>query len=146
MYSRLGHVPFHLMRKLVQEHTAYWQHVLPQLTKVQYSVLSAIAEQPGIEQIELMNASVTTKATLAEMLARMERRGVIYRQQSELDKRRRFVYLTEQGQQLLKASTPLVNEVDEVFLSRLNAREKDEFIRLLSVLLEPKEPPSNGAC
>ncbi|MCO9876608.1 MarR family winged helix-turn-helix transcriptional regulator, partial [Salmonella enterica subsp. enterica serovar Give] len=42
--------------------------------------------------------------TLAEMLSRMENRGLVKRENDPLDKRRRFVYLTVQGQTLLAAA------------------------------------------
>ncbi|MBF9000973.1 MULTISPECIES: MarR family winged helix-turn-helix transcriptional regulator [Vibrio] len=138
MYSKLDHVAFHLMRKLFQEHTASWQRGMPSLTKPQYSVMRAVSDQPGIEQVELMDASVTTKATLAEMLGRMEKRGLIRREQSETDKRRRFVFLTPEGEELLNEATPIANNVDDVYLERLTKEEHDEFIRLLKKLVTPK--------
>ena len=66
---------FHLLRQLFQQHTAQWQHALPELTKPQYAVMRSIAENPGIEQVALTEVAVSTKATLAEMLSRMEARG-----------------------------------------------------------------------
>lgn len=65
----LRNTAFHLLRQLFQQHTSRWQHELPELTKPQYAVMRAIAEHPGIEQIALMEAAVSTKATLAEMLS-----------------------------------------------------------------------------
>ena len=41
---------FHLLRQLFQQHTAQWQHALPELTKPQYAVLRSIAEHTRIEQ------------------------------------------------------------------------------------------------
>ncbi len=69
--------------------------------------MRVIAEHPGIEQVDLTEAAVSTKATLAEMLSRMENRGLVKRENDPLDKRRRFVYLTVQGQTLLTAAIPL---------------------------------------
>ncbi|MDI4751797.1 FAD-binding protein, partial [Salmonella enterica subsp. enterica serovar Anatum] len=43
-------------------------------------VARAIAEHPGIEQVDLTEAAVSTKATLAEMLSRMENRGLVKRE------------------------------------------------------------------
>lgn len=85
---------FHQLRQLFQQHTARWQHELPDLTKPQYAVMRAIADKPGIEQVALIEAAVSTKATLAEMLARMENRGLVRREHDSADKRRRFVWLT----------------------------------------------------
>ncbi|STW72634.1 transcriptional regulator [Klebsiella michiganensis] len=71
---------FHLLRQLFQQHTARWQLELPDLTKPQYAVMRSIAEHPGIEQVTLTEAAVSTKATLAEMLSRMESRGLVRRE------------------------------------------------------------------
>lgn len=135
MGSHLEQIAFHLIRQLFQEHTSRWQASIPQLTKPQYSVMRAIAEQPGIEQIELMGASVTSKATLAEMLARLEKRGLISRQQGANDKRRRLVFLTDEGQSLLRSAIPLANQVDDHFLQRLDEQDRPEFIRLLKTMI-----------
>ncbi|AMG91632.1 MarR family winged helix-turn-helix transcriptional regulator [Citrobacter amalonaticus] len=126
---------FHLLRQLFQRHTARWQHALPDLTKPQYAVMRAIAERPGIEQVNLMEAAVSTKATLAEMLSRMETRGLVRRENDPLDKRRRFVYLTPDGEALLKVSMPLGNQVDEEFLGRLNDEERAQFALLIKKMM-----------
>ncbi|STE84077.1 regulator [Escherichia coli] len=76
---------FHQLRQLFQQHTARWQHELPDLTKPQYAVMRAIADKPGIEQVALIEAAVSTKATLAEMLARMENRGLVRREHDPAD-------------------------------------------------------------
>ncbi|AUO67740.1 MarR family transcriptional regulator [Citrobacter amalonaticus] len=126
---------FHLLRQLFQRHTARWQHALPDLTKPQYAVMRAIAERPGIEQVNLTEAAVSTKATLAEMLSRMETRGLVRRENDPLDKRRRFVYLTPDGEALLKVSMPLGNQVDEEFLGRLNDEERAQFALLIKKMM-----------
>ncbi|EGT4253538.1 MarR family transcriptional regulator [Citrobacter amalonaticus] len=126
---------FHLLRQLFQQHTARWQHALPDLTKPQYAVMRAIAEHPGIEQVNLMEAAVSTKATLAEMLSRMEKRGLVRRENDPLDKRRRFVYLTTEGEALLNVTMPLGNQVDEEFLGRLNDEERAQFARLIKKMM-----------
>ena len=51
---------FHQLRQLFQQHTARWQHELPDLTKPQYAVMRAIADKPGIEQVALIEAKGAT--------------------------------------------------------------------------------------
>lgn len=127
---------FHLLRQLFQQHTARWQHELPDLTKPQYAVMSAIAERPGIEQVNLMEAAVSTKATLAEMLSRMEKRGLVRRESDPLDKRRRFVYLTAEGETQLTAVMAVGDRVDDAFLGRLSEEEREQFTRLVRKMME----------
>lgn len=122
---------FHLMRRLMQAHTSVWQGALPELTKPQYAVLRAIAEQPGIEQFLLVDAAASSKATLAELLNRLELRGVIERRQDPADKRRRFVSLTPAGQRLVDDGLEMARKTDGFFLNRLSAAERAELLRLL---------------
>ncbi|MEN0615632.1 MarR family winged helix-turn-helix transcriptional regulator [Klebsiella indica] len=130
---------FHLLRQLFQQHTARWQQALPDLTKPQYAVMRSIAEQPGIEQVTLTEAAVSTKATLAEMLSRMESRGLVRREQDPMDKRRRFVYLTAEGEALLANSIPLGNGVDEAFLDRLSKEERLLFSSLIQKMMTKEQ-------
>lgn len=127
---------FHLLRQLFQQHTARWQSELPELTKPQYAVMRAIQEQPGIEQVALTDAAVSTKATLAEMLSRMESRGLVRRENDPADKRRRFIYLTPEGESLLNAIIPVGNAVDERFLGKLEADERALFTQLIGKMMD----------
>ncbi len=139
MTFRLEQVAFHLMRKVFQRHTARWQQRLPDLTKPQYAVLRAIAQQPGIEQIQLTEAALSSKATLAEMLARLENRGLLRREADPADKRRRFIFLTAEGEVLLNASQSLANAVDDEFLNRLTAPEREQLAQLLIKMMGNQE-------
>ncbi|KWZ96510.1 transcriptional regulator, MarR family [Citrobacter koseri] len=134
-HMELRNTAFHLLRQLFQQHTSRWQHELPELTKPQYAVMRAIAEHPGIEQIALMEAAVSTKATLAEMLSRMESRGLVTRESDPQDKRRRFVYLTGEGETLLTGAMPLGDRVDDEFLGRLSDDERKQFTQLVRKMM-----------
>ena len=131
----LRHEAFHLLRQLFQQHTARWQQALPELTKPQYAVMRSIAENPGIEQVALTEVAVSTKATLAEMLSRMEARGLVRREQDPADKRRRFLFLTPQGEAALNISIPVGNGVDDEFLGRLSAQEREQFTVLIRKMM-----------
>ena len=126
------------MRRIFQQHTSRWQQLLPDLTKPQYAVLCAIAEQPGIEQVQLMGAAVSTKATLAELLARLEKRGLLLRVRDTTDKRRRFIWLTDEGKAMLDISQSLAHEADEEFLKRLSVQERQVLMRLLLQMMDNK--------
>ncbi|MEB6380197.1 MarR family transcriptional regulator [Leclercia adecarboxylata] len=126
---------FHLLRQLFQQHTAHWQQALPELTKPQYAVLRSIDEHPGIEQVALTEAAVSSKATLAEMLSRMESRGLVKREADPADKRRRFIFLTPEGEALLRGCKPVGNNVDNAFLGRLTAEERRQFTDLVRKMM-----------
>ncbi|MFM2481848.1 MarR family winged helix-turn-helix transcriptional regulator [Celerinatantimonas sp. YJH-8] len=122
---------FYLMRLVLQQHTAVWQKAMPGITKPQYAVLRTVLDQPGIEQIQLMNAAASTKATLAELLNRLEKRGLVYRQADPNDRRRRFIFLTELGEQVLETAQPVAETTDSQFLARLDTEQRQQLVTLL---------------
>ncbi|MFT4274409.1 MAG: MarR family transcriptional regulator [Pantoea sp.] len=139
MQKELGNVFFHLMRELLQDHTALWQKSLPELTKQQYAVLCAVEAEPGIEQLDLTEAALSTKATLAELLVRMEKKNLIERQQGTTDRRRRFIFLTTEGKRVLQEARPIAEQVDTFFLSRLGEQQQNEVVVLLKSMLAKGE-------
>ncbi|WP_432570207.1 MarR family winged helix-turn-helix transcriptional regulator [Kineococcus sp. SYSU DK005] len=126
---------FHVLRRVVQEHTARWQVAVPELTKPQYAVLRAVQQEPGIEQSALIAAAASTKATLAEMLQRLERRGLIERQGDPRDRRRRYVHLSAEGRRVLDEVVPRAGEVDTSFTRHLSAADQDRLLRQLHRML-----------
>ncbi|MGY3567773.1 MarR family winged helix-turn-helix transcriptional regulator [Sinomonas sp. RB5] len=135
MAEELNGEVFHLMRRLMQDHATAWQAAVPELTKAQYAVMRAVAEHPGIEQARLGVAAATGKATLAELLGRLEKRGLLERTVDARDRRRRYVALTDQGAELLESWLPAVRRVDEAMLDAVSPAERADLIRLLRALL-----------
>ncbi|AFE60892.1 MarR family winged helix-turn-helix transcriptional regulator [Rahnella aceris] len=136
MSTELRQEAFHLMRKVFQQHTSRWQQCIPELTKPQYAVLRSVAENPGIEQVLLTDVAVSSKATLAEMLARLETRGLLVREADPADKRRRFITLTAEGKTVLAKTQPVGQQVDTEFLARLSPDDQQHLVRLLKSMTE----------
>jgi len=127
---------FHVMRRALQEHGARWQAELPSLTKPQYAVLKAIAEGDDIDQASAGQQAAIDKATLANLMLRLEQRGLITRSVGT-DRRRRILRLTGRGEAALREADPVAREVDESMLRRLSAAERAELHRLLRKLSPP---------
>ncbi len=148
---------FHQMRVVLQEHTARWSAEMPDLTKPQYAVLEALGlveedlhkglnaagatrEPSGstpvaeLDQATLSEASASTRATLTEMLARMEKRGLIARRTDAEDSRRRLVRLTDKGRETLKAARIVADRVNCALLSPLSEAEHATLLTLLNRL------------
>ncbi|MBU9846787.1 MarR family winged helix-turn-helix transcriptional regulator [Rahnella ecdela] len=136
MSTQLRQEAFHIMRKVFQQHTARWQQCIPELTKPQYAVMRSVAENPGIEQVQLTGVAISSKATLAEMLSRLESRGLLVRQADPADKRRRFITLTAEGNAVLAKTQPVSQQVDTEFLARLSPDDQQHLVRLLRQMLE----------
>jgi len=125
---------FHLMRVILQEHGARWTERLPDLTKPQYAVLEALDGTGGLDQKAVGEASATTKATLTEMLGRMETRGLIERRADAGDARRRLVLLTPAGSAALQDARHVAAALETEMLGALPAGEVAHLTRNLAAL------------
>ncbi len=56
--------------------------------------------------------------------------------QRKKDKRRRFITLTVQGEEMLKTAAPIAERVDSHFLNRLEKNEQNDIISLLKIMLK----------
>jgi DNA-binding MarR family transcriptional regulator len=70
------------------------------VTADQFVVLSLLAEQDGITQRELVEQAFSDPNTIGEMLARLEKKRLVYRTPHPLDGRARCVFLTPKGRTL----------------------------------------------
>jgi DNA-binding MarR family transcriptional regulator len=125
---------FHLMRVVFHEHTARWNALSPGLTKPQYAVLAALAHEPGLDQGSLAEAAVMTKTALAELLVRLEERGLVDRRVCPDDSRRRRVTLTPRGAELLAHAKPLADQLNAEVLAPLDDAEQATLLDLLRKL------------
>lgn len=125
---------FHLLRVLGHEHTARWNVASPGLTKPQYAVLAAVERHPGIDQGSLAEAAAMTKTALAELLVRLEERGLVERRADRVDSRRRLVSLLPAGAELLARATPAVEQLDAALLAPLSAADQATLLDLLQRL------------
>jgi DNA-binding MarR family transcriptional regulator len=89
----------------------------------------ALWEEDGLSQRELSDRANTTSAAAVEQLRNMERRGFIERRRDEVDKRKIYVFLTEEGRRL-KFLLPYAAEVNAIALEGLSEGEIG-FLRLV---------------
>ncbi|QKG22360.1 MarR family winged helix-turn-helix transcriptional regulator [Actinomadura verrucosospora] len=125
---------FYLMRLIMQEHGARWQDGLPGLTRPQYAVLRVIAARPDAEQTAVGEATATDQATLAALLHRLEKRGLVARTVDPADRRRRRVRLTPAGRRALREATEHATALNAGILARLTPAEQERLHELLTKL------------
>ncbi|MFB4204953.1 Transcriptional regulator HosA [wastewater metagenome] len=125
---------FHVLRVILQTHTARWAEQVPDMTKPQFAVLEALDRGGELDQAALSRASATSKATLAEMLNRMERRGLIARRADPGDARQKRVHLTAAGATRLREVRPVADRVNDGFTATLSEAERETLLNLLAKL------------
>jgi DNA-binding MarR family transcriptional regulator len=104
------------------------------LTFRQFAVLAAVSEAPGVSQSDLVRATGIDRSTLADMIARMEKKNLLSREASKSDGRAKAVKLTGRGQKKLAEARPLAMKADEAILSMLPKGKQKAFVDLLEAL------------
>lgn len=135
---RLSESPSHLLRRAEQFAAEIFLTASPTDTTTlrQAVLLAAIAEAEGASQSDLVSATGVDRSTLAEMMARMERKGLIARAAAEDDGRAKSVSLTNEGRRRLDAALPAMREVDKALLGAIPANRRTAFRATLLALAE----------
>ena len=137
-YRVLGQRPGFLVRRLHQIHLALFADECKGfgVTPVQYSILTVAAAQPGLDQAALANEVGVDRTTMAGVLARLERRGLVRRSRVARDARRKLVHATVAGRRLLARMDGPARRAHERTVAALPSRERAAFIELLRRLVD----------
>jgi DNA-binding MarR family transcriptional regulator len=133
----LGQSPLHLFHRAVQVVTEIYQSEMSSydLTARQYAVLFALAHCEGLSQSKLVDATGIDRSTMADIVRRMLKKGIVQRKRDKDDARAYEVKITEEGERLFKAVTPIVHRIEDRLLSTLKGKRVDEFLSNLSTIV-----------
>lgn len=130
--------PGFLIRRLHQIHLALFLEECAghEVTPVQFSVLSVVVARPGLEQARLAEEVGVDRATLAELVTRLEARGLLRRKLSAEDRRVRLVEPTAAGRRLLAKMEAAVARAHDRTVAALPEAERAAFLASLSRLVD----------
>ena len=106
------------------------------LTPRQFAVLLALRYNEGVTQSELVRRTGIDRSTLADMLSRLGKRGLISSRRTEEDQRANSVTITPEGRRALDAVTPKVVEAERRMIDSLPAEVRDPFVSALQHLAD----------
>ncbi|MFZ4601187.1 MAG: MarR family winged helix-turn-helix transcriptional regulator [Caulobacterales bacterium] len=115
------------------------------LTLRQFALLAAVGEQAGQTQTDLVRATGIDRSTLADMIGRMEDRGLVVRDKAESDKRAKSVTLTAQGRSMLNAAAPSAIAADRALMSALPVTKQGGLMAALVQIAEAAEAQAASA-
>jgi len=135
--EKLVQSPIHLLHRAGQCADEVFETELAraQITPRQYAVLNAVAANEGTSQTNLVEATGIDRSTLADIVRRLARKGLVQRKRTREDARAYAVRLTEQGRHLLTEAGPMARRVDERVLSVLSERERKSFMASLTAIV-----------
>ena len=131
--------PGHLLRRAHQIAVATFHDMHGRsVTPVQYAVLRALQDEPGMDQVTLAQRVALDTSTTADIATRLEAKGWIVREL--LPRRQRSLRLTPAGQAVLDEMLPRVQPMYEQLVQVLNDTERAQLVQLLRKFVRLSSP------
>ncbi len=121
------------LRKLMRVTDLYSRklHKTSGLTTPQLLLLQSIKSIGEVSISELSNDVSLSQATVTNILDRLETKGLVIRKRSNIDRRKVHAYLTEDGKNIIKKSSP---PLQKEFIDRFKKLEDWERAMIISSL------------
>lgn len=133
--------PGHLIRRAQQIAVAEFVREAAQhdVTPVQFALMNALLDTPGVDQITLANRVAFDAATSGSVIGRLEAKGWVRREADAQDRRRKLLYITAEGTRALQGMNAAVARAQQNILAPLSAQDQASFMRLLAQLVAGHE-------
>jgi DNA-binding MarR family transcriptional regulator len=135
--SQLDQSPIHQLHRAGQCAADIFQAEmgLDDLTPRQYAVLLTVSQNEGLSQTQLVDKTGIDRSTLADIVRRMLKKGLLSRRRTREDARAYAVRLTDEGWKSLHNADPVARRVDERILSALPAGQRERFMSDLGTIV-----------
>jgi DNA-binding MarR family transcriptional regulator len=132
--------PGHLARRLQQASYLLWTSIVSEeVTAPQLVVLNVLAARPGVDQRTLGELGSLDRSTVADVVSRLVRRGLVERLRDPEDRRRNVLQLTLEGRTTLVRLAPRTATMNRILLSPLTPDQQEVLLELLGRLVEAGE-------
>jgi DNA-binding MarR family transcriptional regulator len=130
--------PGFLLRRLNQIHHALFFEECREfgITPVQYGLLTALSIRGALDQGSLGVELGIDRTNVADVLIRLEARGLVRREPNPADRRAKLASLTPKGRQLTARMFASMQRAQDRLLASLSQRERDGFMAILERLIE----------
>jgi len=135
------HAPGHLIRRAHQFAVAIFMEETADfdVTPVQFAILNALIDTPGADQITLAGQVAFDAATSGAVIGRLVARGWIRREPDAVDRRRKLLWVTADGEQAVQQMKRRVAKVQTNILTPLSPQEREQLLALLGKLVSGHE-------
>lgn len=136
--QKLDQSPIHLLHRAGQCAGDVFQAEMniSDLTPRQYAVLVSISKNEGLSQTDLVEMTGIDRSTLADIVRRMLKKGLVQRRRTKEDARAYAVKLTEEGREVLQSAEPMARRVDERILEALPDAQRERFLSDLNMIVQ----------
>ena len=136
--AALDQSPSHLLHRALQRALDIYAEAFGEagITQRQYALLAAAEEREGATQADLVRITGIDRSTLADIVRRMQRKGLLQRRRTKEDARAYAVKLTDEGRRVLRTAEPLSKRVDDRILEALPTKQREQFVDDLLAIVD----------
>lgn len=144
--GRLDRSPIHLLHRAGQCAGDVFHGEIgdADLTPRQYAVLLTVSQNEGLSQTQLVERTGVDRSTLADIVRRMLKKGLLQRRRTKEDARAYAVRLTDEGWRVLNACEPLIKRIEQRILDALPEENRTQFLADLAVIIESLSDEPGG--
>lgn len=130
--------PGYLVRRLHQIHVAMFLEECAAygITPVQYAVMTALLNNPDADQITLAQEAGIDRTNVADVLSRLEQRGLVERTRGVADRRMRMASLTAAGERIGREMEHASLVAQARFMEPLSPDKRHRLMALMTELVE----------
>jgi DNA-binding MarR family transcriptional regulator len=127
----------HLLRRVDQCATQLYmtESSNSDLTLRQFAVLVAISQQPGLSQTDLVSITGIDRSTIAGIVSRLLRKGLLERRRSPEDGRAYCVRLSKRGNKAVAGADMLYSKVEKKLFSGVPVSEVNQLVATLKTVV-----------
>ena len=114
------------------------------VTPVQFGVLTTLYDQDVLHQSSIAAQLGVDRVTTADVIRRLERRGLLTRPPSVNDKRAKLARLTPEGRALVDAVHPAMVDAQHRLVEPLTPSEQRRLMELMRKLVEANDTESRA--
>ncbi|MGE0211894.1 MAG: MarR family winged helix-turn-helix transcriptional regulator [Parvibaculaceae bacterium] len=145
-YPDLWSRPGYLVRRLHQIHVGIFADECRafDLTPVQYGLLTVLQERGPLDQVSLSSEVGIDRTSGADVMRRLERRGIVERTRSAQDRRANTVRITALGARLVREMQGSMARAQQRFLAPLDPAERRLFTRMMQKIINGENAASRA--
>ncbi len=137
----------HLLRRVDQCATQLYstETADSDLTLRQLAILTAISSKKNLSKTDLVSITGIDRSTVAGIVSRLIRKGLLERKRSPLDGRAYCVRLSKRGVKVIAGADRLYSRVEKKLLAGVPAAEANQLVSTLKAILSVHIDEQSGA-
>ena len=134
----LTETPGHLLRRCQQRAVEIYAQEVGDagLRPPQFAVVLTVHKKQGLNQTELVRLTGIDRSTIADMISRLVKRGLLTRTRTSDDQRANRLWITDAGVDALDATVAAMERAQERIMAPVPADRRAGCLELLKLLAE----------